>query len=367
MLLKDIYTSRFFDRFANVLDEVLTNFDKAKFIRMIFDKEWKHRELKQRMKHIAFVLSHFLPADFAKAAKLIQQIIKKSKEVGFTEAGIEFMFLPEYIEVYGIGRFDTAVKTIESVTQFTSCEFAVRPFIIKHGDKMINQMIQWSLHEDYKVRRLASEGCRPRLPWAMTLPELKKNPTPILPILENLKSDPSEWVRRSVANNINDIAKDNPQLVIEIAQRWKGLSRETDAIIKHGCRTLLKNGQSEILEYFELTSDNELEVTNVEIENNKVRIGDALEFSFTVRNQNSTPRKVRIEYAISYLRQNGSHSRKVFKISERYMGANEKLRLRRKQSFRKITTRKFYSGMQRLSIIINGREKITKKFWLLED
>ncbi len=98
-------------------------------------------------------------------------------------------------------------------------------------------MLQWSQHANEHVRRLSSEGCRPRLPWAMALPALKRNPAPILPILENLKHDPSEFVRRSVANNLNDIAKDNPDIVIALAARWKGISRETDAIIKHGCRT----------------------------------------------------------------------------------------------------------------------------------
>jgi 3-methyladenine DNA glycosylase AlkC len=364
-LLKDIYTLRFFDRFANVLSEVLTDFDKDKFMLLIFDKQWKHLELKQRMKHIAFVLNQFLPADFEKTAKLISAIIKKLKEAGFTDSSIEFMFFPEYIEAYGLDHFDTAVRAIESVTQFTSCEFAVRPFIIKHGDKMIGQMIRWSLHENHKVRRLASEGSRPRLPWAMALPALKRDPTPILPILENLKSDPSEWVRKSVANNINDIAKDNPQIVISIAQKWKGLARETDAIIKHGCRTLLKNGHPEILQYFELTSGNEIQITKLKLENNKVRIGDALKFSFTLHNRNSAPEKVRIEYAVFYLRQNGTRSRKVFKISERYMDAYEKLNMTRKQSFKLITTRRFYPGVQRLSIIINGIEKIVKNFRLI--
>jgi 3-methyladenine DNA glycosylase AlkC len=365
-LLKDIYTKNFFNRLANVLSEVLAAFDRDKFIKMIFDDQWNRLELKQRMKHIAFVLNKFLPSDFDQAAKLIPAIINKLKEVGFKESSIEFMFFPEYIEIYGIDRFDTAAKTIEFVTQFTSCEFAVRPFIIRYGDKMIRQMIRWSVHENHKVRRLASEGCRPRLPWAMALPALKRDPTPILSILENLKSDPSEWVRRSVANNINDIAKDNPQIVISIAQKWKGLSRETDAIVKHGCRTLLKAGHSEILKYFDLTSGNELEVTKVKLKKNKVRTGDALEFSFTLYNRNTTPQKVRIEYAIFYLRKNGTHSKKVFKISERYMSADEKLTITKKQSFKLITTRKFYSGTQRLAIIINGGEKIVKNFRLID-
>ena len=140
------------------------------------------------------------------------------------------------------------MKAIEFITQFITCEFAVRPFLLKYGDKMMNQMRAWSLHKSHKVRRLASEGSRPRLPWAMAIPALKKNPMPVLTILENLKNDPSESVRRSVANNLNDISKDRPGMVLKIANAWKGQNKETDAIVRHGCRTLLKHGHPEVLD-----------------------------------------------------------------------------------------------------------------------
>jgi 3-methyladenine DNA glycosylase AlkC len=166
------------------------------------------------------------------------------------DGGLVYIFLPDYIEQYGLEDFESSVKAIENVTRFVSCEFAVRPFILKYGGTMMKKMRTWSLHKSYHVRRLSSEGSRPRLPWAISIPELKKDPSPILPILENLKNDPSEWVRRSVANNLNDIAKDHPGLVIELARKWKGISRETDAIIKHGSRTLLKK---DMLKYWIIT------------------------------------------------------------------------------------------------------------------
>ena len=136
--------------------------------------------------------------------------------------GLEHMFIPDYIEVYGIDHFDLSMKAFETVTQFVSCEFAVRPFFIRYGNQMVNQMKIWSRHKNESVRRLSSEGSRPRLPWAMAIPALKKDPSPILPILENLKNDPSEDVRRSVANNINDIAKDHPDIVMKLGQRLEG-------------------------------------------------------------------------------------------------------------------------------------------------
>jgi 3-methyladenine DNA glycosylase AlkC len=274
------------------------------------------------------------------------------------------MFFPDYIETYGINHFDISVKTIEQLTQFTSCEFAVRPFILQYGDKMIKQMLQWSQHKSHHVRRLASEGSRPRLPWAIALPELKKNPLPLLPILENLKQDNSEYVRRSVANNLNDIAKDNPAIVIQIAKKWKGISKETDAIIKHGCRTLLKKGHPEILKYYKLNDKADIGISGFKIKNNKVKIGDYLNFSFSLQNMEHIKQNLRLEYAIYYLLQNGAHYKKVFKISERQLKPGEKLSVEKRHSFKIITTRKYYPGLHKLSVIVNGQELKTGKFEL---
>ena len=365
-LLKDIYSVSFYDNFSDVLEEILPNFDRHKFKTAIFTESWDNKELKQRMKHTSFVLHQFLPDDFSKASKTIKKIILKLRHNRITETSLEFMFFPDYIEIYGINDFETSVKTIEFVTQFTSCEYAVRPFIIKYGERMLKQMHQWSLHKNHHVRRLASEGSRPRLPWAMALPGLKRDPKPVLPVLENLKNDPSEYVRRSVANNLNDIAKDNPEIVIQIAKRWNGKSKETDALIKHGCRTLLKQGNSYILKHFGLTDNPNVKVSNFNIKKKEISVGENLEFSFTLQNNDEKTQSVRLEYGIHYLRKNGQHSNKVFKISERQISPDEKIEIQRRQSFKIITTRKFYAGQQKLSIIVNGQERKIDKFELTE-
>jgi 3-methyladenine DNA glycosylase AlkC len=348
------------------LGEVIPNFDKQKFIFEIFTDNWDSKELKQRMKHTSFVLHQFLPEDYTKTTKIIEKIIEIIKLKPFTQSSLEFMFFPDYIENYGINDFETSAKTIEFVTQFTSCEFAVRPFIIKYGERMLQQMYEWSLHENHHVRRLASEGSRPRLPWAMALPELKRNPKPILSLLENLKNDPSEYVRRSVANNLNDIAKDNPDFVIQIAKQWKGISKETESILKHGCRTLLKQGNSEVLKFFGLIDNPKVELINFKIKTKEIRRGDNLEFSFSIQNNDNKTQFIRLEYAIYYLRKNGQLSKKVFKISERHLNPSDIIVIHRKQSFKIITTRQFYSGQQKLSIIVNGQERVIDTFELTE-
>ena len=362
--LKDIYSPSFFNFFADIAEPILPSFDRNKFQKDIFNNEWHNKELKQRMRHTALVLHQFLHNDFDKAAKQIEKITLKLQRTKINENIFGFMFLPDYIEIYGLNHFRASVNAMELVTQFVSCEYAVRPFILKYNDDMMKQMFTWSKHKNLHVRRLASEGSRPRLPWAMGIPALKQSPKAIIPLLENLKNDPSEYVRRSVANNLNDIAKDYPNLVIEIANKWSGKSKETDALIKHGSRTLLKQGNTEILKHFGLANNSKFELTALKIITPKVKIGKDLVFSFTVQNSSNKKQLFRLEYAIYYLRQNGQLSKKVFKISERHFEPNEKSLIIKKQSFKIITTRKFYVGEQKLSVILNGHERASGKFIL---
>ena len=317
------------------------------------------------MSHSARVLHHFLPDDFSEAYSFLRLIISNIEKAGITGKRLEYMFFPEYIYMYGINDYETAVQALAFVTQFTSCEFAVRPFILKYGEPMMDQMLIWSKHESRHVRRLASEGSRPRLPWAMSLPFLKKDPSSILPILENLKQDPCEIVRRSVANSLNDITKDNPQVVIEIAKKWKGISKETDGIIKHACRSLLKAADPEILSFYGLGSE-KVKLNRFAIQTDKIKIGENLEFEFSITNQMDGIQKIRLEYGLYFKRGNGSFSKKVFKISEREFAGNETCDINRKQSFRIIPTRRFYLGEHRISLIANGEEKGMLVFELIE-
>jgi 3-methyladenine DNA glycosylase AlkC len=365
MLLKNIYSTRFIDQFSEILALHLADFNTINFKNSIFDASWETRELKDRMKHIAMVLNQHFPQDFEKASQIILQIIDTLQQHKITEGSLEFMFFPEYIERFGIDDFENATYAMEVVTQFTSCEFAVRPFIIRYDTKMMDKMEKWSQHPNHHVRRLASEGSRPRLPWAIALPKFKKDPTPLLTILENLKNDESEYVRRSVANNINDISKDHPDVVIAIAQKWKNNGSQTDALIKHGCRTLLKAGNKDILTYYNLHNTDHIITIDLFFKVKKVAMGESLVFSFSIKNTHIETTTIRIEYAIYFLRQNGQLNKKVFKISEREWAPNESKTIEKSHSFRPITTRKYYPGQQKLSIIINGKEELIGDFELV--
>ncbi|QMU30900.1 DNA alkylation repair protein [Adhaeribacter radiodurans] len=363
-LLKDIYSPNFYNRLAASLEKVLPSFDKQKFISLVLTENFELKELKERMRHTTQALHAFMPANFAEAAELLPTTITQLKADGFGEGRLEFLFLPDYIETYGLNHYENSIKLLEHVTQYITCEFAIRPFLRHYYEPTLAQMLVWSGHEKYQVRRLASEGSRPRLPWAMAVPALKKDPTPIFPILENLKADPSEIVRRSVANNLNDIAKDHPNLVVQTATQWKGASKETDALIKHGCRTLLKQGHPEILTHYGLSAKNVI-LSGFEVNTPVVPIGGNLEFVFKVKNEQSANQIIRVEYAVYYLKQNNTYAKKVFKISERLFLPLEEVTITRQQSFKRITTRTFYPGGHRLGLILNGEEKAVKSFDLV--
>lgn len=363
-LLKDLYNPEFYDRFSRVVKKVHPSFKPKEFQRQIFSKGFTEMELKERMRHTTKTLHSFLPERFSESAAVIDKIRQQLVKDSFAVSSIEFMFLPDYIEVYGLEHYDESVQMMEKLTTFITCEFAVRPFMNKYGNSMFSQMLKWSDHRHHQVRRLSTEGMRPRLPWALAVPVLKKDPSPVLPILEKLKSDPSETVRRSVANNLNDISKDHPSVVLSVIKRWKGLSPETDALIKHASRTLLKAGHSEILRFFDL-HDTQTELTAFSIQNPRIKTGDRLGFRFSFRLKDKKPRHIRLEYYIHYLLKNGTHYKKVFKISEKLVSPDTEIIVEKEHSFRPITTRTYYLGEHMLSVAVNGRELARKSFRLL--
>lgn len=362
-LLKDIYSEAFYHQLSDSLETTIPDFHRRQFLRLIFSPAFQSMELKQRMTHTIETIAGFLPVDYPEAASKICVLIEHLQAAGAHEQSFEYMFLAEYIETRGLKDFETSIQAFEFITQFTSCEFAVRPFIHRYGQPMLDQMLLWSRHDHPMVRRLASEGARPRLPWAMALPALKKDPAPLLPILESLKRDSSDSVRRSVANNLNDISKDNPEFVISLVKKWQGKGNETDALIKHACRTLLKQGNTEVLRIFGYISQG-LQVSDFSLASAQVEFGGSLEFSFSISNTARRKRKVRIEYAIYHLKKNGELTPRVFMISEREVVPGSQTEIERKHTIKPITTRRYYPGIHRVAVIINGVEAAPMDFTL---
>ena len=274
----------------------------------------------------------------------------------------EYGFLPDFIERFGLEQPDISIPALEQMTRWTSAEFAVRPYLRDYPERMYQQMQAWAWHRSPLVRRLATEGFRPRLPWGMGIPVLKKNPEIILPVLEQLKNDPTETVRRSVANNLNDISKDHPELVLEIADRWLGAHPDTDWVVRHACRGLLKKGHSTALKLFGFDPDlSVISISNFQ-HDASVIIGERFYFDFVLRNTGKKATMVRLEYAIDYQTLSGKISKKVFKISEFEIAPGEEKHFSKNQRFQDFTTRKHYPGSHRLAILVNGQEQANGTF-----
>jgi 3-methyladenine DNA glycosylase AlkC len=358
--LKYMYNPAYFERLCPVLKTHIPGFDCKYFIIRVFNNAWPDLELKDRVKHITNVLHDFLPPKFPEASKQLVLISRTLRQQGSSQ-GFENIFLPEYIGMYGLDHWDESMKAIEELTKLVSAEYAIRPFIARYPRETMAQMIEWSLNANEHVRRLASEGCRPRLPWAMALRDFKEDPSPILPVLEKLKKDSSVYVRKSVANNLNDIAKDHPDVVLRLVKKWYGQHQHTDWILKHGCRTLLKKGNTEALL---LHGFNPRSLAKIEslLHPPTVNIGQDLDFKFAFINKEKKPATFRLEYAIDYLTSSGKTSRKIFKISERVFDPGKTITISKKQSFKNFTTRKHFTGKHFLSILANGKKIAATEF-----
>lgn len=352
--LKNNYDKKYIQRVALEVSKQFKSFDKSKFTNLTLNSSWKDLELKDRMKRIRSSLYECLPKEYDKAINII---LRSSSTFG----GFEGMFFPDFVESYGLERknWKISLDALEELTKYSSSEFAIRPFIIKDPKRVMKLILKWSKSKNYHVRRLASEGCRPRLPWAIALPEFKRDPSLILPVLENLKNDSELYVRRSVANNLNDISKDHPEIVLKTAKSWLGQNEDVDWVVRHALRTLLKKGNQKALALFGFTPVKSIKLSPIEMSQKKIKIGGTLQFDFKITCKSNS--KLRIEYVIDYMKSNGKHSSKVFKISERDFIKGEHS-ISSKQSFKEMSTRKHYVGAHKIAIIINGIRKDSYEF-----
>ena len=356
-LLKHIYNTSFFDIYSDALEEVIPSLDKSAFFASFGTAHWASLELKQRMAFLAHATAKILPEKYDEKVKTILRLIDALRKRGAKDQNLEYIFLADIIAEYGLDDLKTSLFSIEHITQFVSFEFAGRAFIIRYPKEMMRQMLRWTAHKNDNVRRYASEGCRPRLPWGTQLKMLIADPKPIMPVLEQLIDDPALYVRKSVANNLNDISKDHPGLVIDFIKKWKGISENTDWILRHGARTLLKKGESEVLSLFGNHQHIQFEVNDFTISKKTLQIGDDFTFRFALRNADNHPAAFRVEYIIRYMKANGKHSRKIFKMSDKSLIKNEKVAFSKRHVFADLTTRKHYPGPHQIAIVINGKEE----------
>ena len=326
--------------------------------------------LKERVGLIAEELHAILPKAHSERYRIlramlhpeVQGIVSESSEHGLS--GWAIWPLTQVVGIYGLDDFDASLSVLRDMTNRFTAEFDVRPFIVRNQEKALEIITAWANHPDEHVRRLVSEGTRPRLPWGVQLKALVADPSPMLETLKMLRDDSSEYVRRSVANHLNDIAKDHPDLVAKIAGEWlQGASKEREKLVRHACRTLIKQGHPEALAAFGLLPP-EIEVPVTNLKSSSVVFGEALEFDVALRSTAAKSQSMVIDYVIHFLKANGSLSQKVFKWSKVELAAGEVRQMSRKHAIKPITTRVYYNGAQKISLRINGRDYDAVEFEL---
>ena len=355
--LKEQFLQRpFFERLAAGIAGAWPGFDKDRFLALVYDDRWPGLALKARMRHAAEALGQTLPGDFREALGILLAVEHRFD-------GFDHLLFADFVERFGVDDCDASLPALEILTR-TSAEFAVRPFIRRCPERTFAQMLAWTSHPDEHVRRLSSEGCRPRLPWGTALEALKADPSPILPILERLKDDPSESVRRSVANNLGDIAKDHPDLAVAIGARWIAESKSRVPLVKHALRDLLKKGHRNALALFGLSGGPALRLERVAVTPKRVPLGGSATLCIAGRSTATRRQRLRLEYALTYARPGGRTARKVFQIGEFDLAPAGSLDITRKLDFADRSIRKHHAGPHVVTLVINGREVGSARFAL---
>ena len=355
--LKDMFSKKFYERLALEFNKVDKHFHPDKFVKDVI-KNIDSLSLNQRMRNTSVVLKQHLPSDYKKAIDIMWDVIPEFK------SSYNALLFPDFVGQYGHTDFKLSMDALSYFTQFGSSEFAIRVFLKRDLDKTLVVMKKWSEDKNYHIRRLSSEGSRPRLPWSFNIEAIAKDPEYTRPILERLKTDPELYVKKSVANHLNDFSRINPDWMLKVINTWDQKNTDTAWIIKHASRTLIKKGDARSLAVFNYEKSPRLTIEKLEIEKLKIKLGDSLRFSFDIISGKSKSQKLVVDFVIHYHKKSAELVPKVFKLKDLDLKEKQKVHISKAQRFMDFTTRKHYPGKHALEIMINGKSYGMKEFIL---
>jgi len=359
--LKDFFDRRIVRSIARELRAAHPDFDERGFVAACL-AGLGDLELLPRGWHIAEAMQRHLPQPFARAAQVLLASLERREAQAQPESQAgpladSFRYLPHvlFVQKYGLREFEASMRLQYELTQRFTAEFSVRAFLVEYPEQTYARLRSWALDPNAHVRRLVSEGTRPRLPWAPRLRAFQADPRPVLELLELLKDDPERYVQRSVANNLNDIAKDHPELAVETCRRWlRDASPERRWIIRHALRSLVKQGHRGALELLGGGAEPHVRIGAVKLNPKPARIGGQLRFSFALESTASRVQELLVDYVVHFVKANGSSRPKVFKLKKLVLAPAQPEQLEGKVSFEPMTTRRHYPGRHRLEVLVNG-------------
>lgn len=357
---KNIFSAEMVRGLGGHLARVSDQFDREAFEEQAL-RGLEQLELKERSEQFSHAIEAAMSGSFEDTVAVMIAALHPNSEVegantGVDEqgvAGFAVMTFTSFVSRNGLDKPDFSLDALSEMTKRFSSEFDVRVFYRDHAELTLAKTHEWARSDNVHVRRLASEGSRPRLPWGIRLHDFVADPSPVLPVLETLRDDPSEYVRRSVANNLNDIAKDHADLVAGLAVDWlDGATAARRRLVKHACRTLIKDGHPGALAAFGFGAP-DLDECCLTIGSDKVTVGDTMEMTLKIAAKGE-PQKLLVDYVLHFMRANGKLSAKVFKWTEITLAEGEARILTKNHAYRKVTTRKDYPGLQMVTVQVNG-------------
>lgn len=353
-LFKDYFDRQAAQALAQQIARAHRSFDQRAFVKAALVQN-KKLEMMDRVRQWSTALRQHLPSDTAKALAILERSLPSAlPDASEVTHGFVQWPIGQFIADYGLEAPDAAFDIMPELTKRFSSEFAIRPFVAEHPERTFAACLRWSSDENVHVRRLASEGIRPRLPWGAVLRSLVEDPSPILPVLENLKDDPEDYVRRSVANNLNDIAKDHPQVVLATCRRWKaGATEERRWIIRRALRSQVKAGSSAALSILGFAAPKQLEA-GLQVSPKSVPLGESIALELSLLNGAARKQKLLVDFRIHYAGKDGPRKPKVFKWKELTLGKGQSTTLQKRVRMEPRSIRKLYPGKHVVDIQVNG-------------
>jgi 3-methyladenine DNA glycosylase AlkC len=354
--LKTFFNARLVERLAAALHGVLPSFPRAAFVREATTGLEGH-ELLGRARHLSGAMQRALPRDYPSAVEVLVRSL--GPELERTEgSGMEvFFYLPHvlFVAEHGLEHFEESMRAQYALTRRFTAEFSIRAYLERHPEKTLARLREWAADENVHVRRLVSEGTRPRLPWAPRLRAFQKDPRPVLALLEVLKDDPELYVRRSVANNLNDIGKDHPDVLVRVAKAWmKDAPPEREWLVRHALRSAIKRGEPAALEVLGARKPSGIEVRATVLPK-RASVGGTVDVRFEVANRSRKSQALVVDLAVYFQKASGEARPKVFKVRALTLEPGQVEEVGKRVSFAQLTTRKHYPGPHRFEAFVNGQ------------